>query len=83
MAQNAVVFAALDGLVLRPLNVPHAESLFEVCRAGNNGNESYLNYLDLSHRNHSFEGLAASAFAQDGLDTGDGAEGAWGCDRRQ
>ena len=42
---NAVVFAALDGLVLRPLNVPHAESLFEVGRAGNNGNESYPNYL--------------------------------------
>ena len=33
---NAVVFAALDGLVLRPLNVPHAESLFEVGRAANN-----------------------------------------------
>lgn len=25
---NAVVFAALDGLVLRPLNVPHSESPF-------------------------------------------------------
>jgi predicted permease len=75
---NAVVFAALDALVLRPLNVPHAESLFEVGRAGNNGNESYPNYLDLRDRNHSFAGLAASAFAQDGLDTGDGAERAWG-----
>ena len=75
---NAVVFAALDAMVLRPLNVPDAEGLFEVGRAGNNGNESYPNYLDLRDRNHSFEGLAASAFAHDGLDTGDGAEGAWG-----
>ena len=75
---NAVVFAALDGLVLRPLNVPRAESLFEVGRAGNNGNESYPNYLDLRDRNHSFDALAASAFAHDGLDIGEGAEGAWG-----
>jgi MacB-like periplasmic core domain len=75
---NAVVFAALDALVLRPLNVPHAENLFEVGRAGNNGNESYPNYVDLRDRNQSFKGLAATAFAHDGLDTGDGAEGAWG-----
>ena len=80
---NAVVFAALDALVLRPLNVPHAESLYQVGRAGDYGNESdrnesYPNYLDLRDRNHSFDALAASAFAHDGLDTGDGAEGAWG-----
>src|SRR5215469_15076342 len=75
---NAVVFAALDALVLRPLNVPHAESLYEVGRAGNNGDESYPNYLDLRDRNHSFDALAASAFAHDGLDIGEGAEGAWG-----
>jgi predicted permease len=75
---NAVVFAALDALVLRPLNVPHADSLFEVGRAGHKGNESYPNYLDLRDRNQSFEGLAASAPEHDGLDTGDGAEGAWG-----
>jgi len=76
---NAVVFAALDALVLRPLNVPCAESLFQVSRAGEIApHESYPNYLDLRDRNHSFEGLAASAFAHDGLDTGDGAEGAWG-----
>jgi MacB-like periplasmic core domain len=75
---NAVVFAALDGLVWRPLNVPHAESLFEVGRAENNNNESYPNYLDLRDRNHSFDALAATAFAHDGLDTGDGAEGTWG-----
>jgi len=80
---NAVVFAALDALVLRPLNVPRAESLYEVGRTGNHGdesqrNESYPDYLDLRDRNHSFDALAASAFAHDGLDTGDGAEGAWG-----
>lgn len=52
-------------------------ALFQVVRAGTNGNESYPNYLDLRDRN-SFDALAAAAFAHDGLDTGDGAEGAWG-----
>jgi predicted permease len=77
---NAVVFAALDALVLRPLNVPHADSLFELGRVGGNGNgnDSYPNYLDLRDRNHSFEGLAAAAFAQDGLDSGDGPARVWG-----
>src|SRR5262245_59417332 len=73
---NAVVFAALNGLVLRPLNVPNPESLYELGRPGNG--ESYPNYLDLRDRNHSFRALAASAFSQDGLDTGDGAASAWG-----
>ena len=75
---NPVVFAALNGLVWRPLNVPHAESLFDVGRVESTGDESYPNYLDLRDRNHSVDALAASAFAHDGLDTGDGAEGAWG-----
>jgi predicted permease len=74
---NAVVFAALNGLVLRPLNVRQPESLFEVSRPGL-GSESYPNYLDLRDRNHTFEALAASSFDQAGLDTGDGAMRVWG-----
>lgn len=30
IAANAVVFSALNGLIFRPLNVPHPESLFQV-----------------------------------------------------
>lgn len=74
---NAVVFEALNALVLRPLNVPHAESLYELGRA-NGQNESYPSYLDLRDRNRSFESLAAVAFDQVGLDTGEGPARSWG-----
>lgn len=74
---NAVVFGALNALVLRPLNVPHAESLFELGRS-NGQNESYPSYVDLRDRNRSFDSLAAAAFDQVGLDTGDGPARSWG-----
>src|SRR5438552_1330653 len=74
---NTVVFGALNGLVLRPLKVPHADSLYELGR--NHGqNESYPSYLDLRDRNRSFESLAAAAFNEVGLDTGEGPERSWG-----
>jgi predicted permease len=74
---NAVVFGALNALVLRPLNVPHSESLYELGRS-NGQNESYPSYLDLRDRNRSFEALAAEAFDQVGLDTGKGPARSWG-----
>jgi MacB-like periplasmic core domain len=66
---NTVAFATFDALVLRPLKVPHAESLYEVGRVKQE-NESYPGYLDLR--------LSAVMFAQEGLDTGDGASRVWG-----
>ena len=74
---NAVVFGVLNALVLRPLNVPHAESLYELGRT-NGQNESYPSYLDLRERNRSFESLAAVAFDQVGLDMGEGPALSWG-----
>ena len=74
---NTVVLGALDALILRPVNVPHAETLYDVGRV-NQENESYPSYLDLRDRNRSFEGLAALSFAQEGLDSGDGASLVWG-----
>jgi hypothetical protein len=57
---NAVVFAVIDALVLRPLNVPRAENLYVIGRASEeSGAESYRNYIDLRDRNRSFDGLAA------------------------
>jgi predicted permease len=74
---NTVAFATFDALVLRPLKVPHAESLYEVGRVKQE-NESYPGYLDLRDRTRSFAGLSAVMFAQEGLDTGDGASRVWG-----
>src|SRR5260221_5080979 len=53
---NAVVFGVLNGLVLRPLNVPQAQDLFMLERTKGNGNASYPDYLDLRDRNRSFDG---------------------------
>ena len=73
---NAVVFSALNGVILRPLNVPHAESLFQV-GGPNDPSHSYPDYLDLRERNRSFDGLAAYTFSSAGLDTGKTPSHAW------
>jgi predicted permease len=75
---NAVVFAALNAVIIRPLNVPRAESLYSIHRlSDNSANQSYLNYLDLRERNRSFEDLAAYNFMQAGLDTGNNPSRSW------
>jgi predicted permease len=72
---NAVVFGVMDGLILRPLNVPHAESLYGVPYSNNPTWQSYPNYVDLRDRNRSFEDLAAFNFSLGAaLDTGKDAE---------
>ena len=75
---NAVVFSMLNGLLLRPLSVPHAHSLYALQR----GNETYIvqsypDYLDLRDRNRSFYGLAAYTIAQAGFDTGNNPSSVW------
>ncbi len=68
---NAVVFGLMDGLILKPLNVPQSESLYGTQYGDNPVWQSYPNYLDLRDRNHSFEELAAFNFDLGiGLDTG-------------
>ncbi len=75
---NAVVFGILNGLVLRPLNVPQPESLYAIEYGDGSGWHSYPNYLDLRDRNRSFDGLAAFTFASVGLDTGNDASPSMG-----
>ena len=56
---NALVFSALDAFLLRPLNVPHPESLYGLeFGEGHRGAQSYPNYEDFRDRNRSFDGLA-------------------------
>jgi predicted permease len=57
---NAVVFSAINGFVLRPLNLPHEETLVTIERASDHlTRESYPNYLDLRDRVRGFDGVAA------------------------
>ena len=75
---NAVVFAILDALILRPLNVPHAGSLWAIERGSSRAiNHSYPDYLDLRDRNRTFEGLAAYNVTGVGLDAGNNPISAW------
>jgi predicted permease len=75
---NAVVFSALNALMLRPLNVPQPESLYGLqFGEGSRGAQSYPNYLDFRDRSSSFDGLAAYHMTQAGLDTGKNPTRAW------
>jgi predicted permease len=76
---NAVVFSVLNALILRPLNVPHAQSLYTIERGADKAeNYSYPDYLDLRDRNRSFETLAGYDFITVGLDTGKNPTRTWG-----
>ena len=76
---NAVVFGALDALILRPLNVPHPESVYTIGHKNEAfAYDSYLNYVDFRDRNRSFEFFAADNFVGASLDSGEGPERAWG-----
>ena len=75
---NAVVFAVLNALILRPLNVPHAQSLYTIEHgADKDEGFSYPDYLDLRDRNRSFDGLTAYILAPVGLDTGKNPSQPW------
>jgi len=60
---NAIVFSVLNALVLHPLNVPQAQSLYMVQRVSQDRepspSQSYPDYVDLLDRNHSFQSLTA------------------------
>jgi predicted permease len=75
---NAVVFSVMNALILHPLNVPDADSLYCVWRPDpNTAALSYPNYLDLRDRNRSFDGLAAYTGSQVGMDTGNDPTRVW------
>jgi predicted permease len=74
---NAVVFSMLNGLVLRPLNVPNAKTLTMIEQGGGVPMQSYPDYLDLRERNRSFDGLMAYQITRAGLGTGSSAAPAW------
>jgi predicted permease len=75
---NAVVFSVLNALILHPLHVPQAETLYGI-QHGNEASsyQSYPDYLDLRDRNKSFDGLAAYDAAQVGLDNGENPSRVW------
>ena len=75
---NAVVFAALNAVILHPMDLPRLDSLYSLHRvAGDSASQSYPDYIDLRDRNRSFEDLAAYNITQAGLDTGSDPSVIW------
>lgn len=78
---NVAVFSILNGLLLRPLNVPQPENLVQLTRAtaqGNGDGHSYPDYRDLRDRDPSFDGMLATENIRTGLSIGDATERSWG-----
>ncbi len=74
---NAVVFSVLNALVLKPVNVPHAQNLYTVQRF-QYPSQSYPDYLDLRDRNRTFESLVAfEIIGPVGVDSGKNPTTAW------
>jgi predicted permease len=73
---NSIVFSVLNALILRPLNVPHPETLYMLERAygaDTSPSESYPDYRDLRDRNRSFDSLVLyNIMGGVGLDIGHG-----------
>ncbi len=74
---NAVVFSVMNAFVLRPLNVPKADSLYAIFRPGPDAHMSYPDYVDLRGRNRSFDDLLAYNITVAGIDTGGDPSPAW------
>src|SRR5262249_47975628 len=75
---NVLVFSAFNRLILNPLNVPRAQSLYAIQRVGAlSPTQSYPDYLDLRDRNRSFDSLAAFTIFKAGVGTGDRPTSAW------
>ncbi len=74
---NAIVFSVLNAVVLHPLNVPHAQSLYMVQRL-QFPSQSYLDYVDLRDRNRTFESLVTfNIIGPVGVEMGGAASTAW------
>jgi predicted permease len=73
---NAVVFSALNALVLHTLNVPDEKSFYSIEERGQSLN-SYPDYQDVRDRNRNFAGVLAFNFAPAGLDTGSEPSQVW------
>jgi predicted permease len=75
---NAVVFSVMNALVLRPLNVSRADSLYALWRPDiSDAHQSYPDYLDLRDRNHTFDDLVVFNMDEVGIDTGKELSNGW------
>ncbi len=70
---NVVTFSVLNGILLRPLDVPHPENLLQIGR-----NESYPDYRDYQYRNQSFSEMLAYRLENIGIGIDKSVYPSWG-----
>lgn len=70
---NTMAFSILNGLVLRPNNLPLPRNLYMVEEGTHHFEQSYPDYLDMRDRSRAFEGVLAFNFAPVGIDSGSGS----------
>ena len=74
---NAVVFSVLNAVVLQPVKLPNARSLYEVQRF-EFPSHSYRDYVDMRDRNRTFESMVMTTIMGPvGVDMGGGPSTAW------
>jgi MacB-like periplasmic core domain len=75
---NSVAFSLMNALIMRPIDVPHAQYLYTIERGKqNNPAQSYPDYRDLTDRTRSFDGIVAYSITRAGLSTDGNATTAW------
>jgi predicted permease len=76
---NVVVLSVLNALILRPLNLPHAERMYSIVQKHQGAdNQSYPDFLDYRARNTTFTDLAAYRMTAVGLGAEGSAKVSWG-----
>src|SRR6201996_4747325 len=76
---NVVIFSMLNGILLRPIDVPNPGNLFQISHGNNRGdNESYPDYRDYQDRNQSFSEVLAYRLESIGIGIGKSVSTSWG-----
>ncbi len=70
---NVVTFSVLNGILLRPLDVPHPENLLQIGTY-----ESWPDYRDYQDRNQSFSGMLAYKVLSVGIGIDKSVSSSWG-----
>ncbi len=78
IAANIVVFGVLQALVLRPLDVPHADKVVSLQRGRNGANFSHPLFRDIRDDNSVFSAVAADRVINFGLDANGSTYPVWG-----
>jgi predicted permease len=79
IAANVIVFGVLQGLILRPLDVPHPEQVKQLARIGQDYPVfAYPEVRDIRDNNNVFSAVAASATWGFGLETNGISRPVWG-----